>query len=284
MLRILVVAKQPVLDRFSIDDLTRLRAAGVGRELELQRGKRRHDESLRIVTAALSGHRVDVARIDQLSRDLVLDRDLVVTVGGDGTVLATHCLLDGTPLLAVNSDPEHSLGHFTRCHAAGFDALFAQWCAGAADTESMFRLQVCTAGCPPAPVLNECLVTNQNPALMSRYVLRNDQKSEEQYSSGLWVSTPAGSTGAIASAGMLPQPELDAALLYKVREPFPGRGPFALLEEVQQPPQGLDILPTISGMACYLDGGYRLHFDLELGQWLRIEPCPEPLRLVVPGS
>ena len=39
--------------------------------------------------------------------------DLVVTVGGDGTLLAaSHLLGPETPVLGVNSAPEHSVGFF----------------------------------------------------------------------------------------------------------------------------------------------------------------------------
>lgn len=280
-MRVLVVSKLPVLDRYQDEQLARLQAEGFGRESELREGKQQHQDSLALVVEALSGHDHEVVEIDRLDRSLVQHRDLVVTVGGDGTVLATHGLLDGTPLLAVNSDPAHSLGHFTRCHADSFARIFAAWREGDACEDLMFRLRVRLRGDGEAHlVLNECLVTNRNPALMSRYQLRDGERREEQYSSGLWISTPAGSTGAISSAGMSPRPELDAALLYKVREAFPGRGPFDLLEGVQDPPRGLSILPIITGMACYLDGGYRPCIDLDVGQELLVAPSDQPLRLI----
>jgi len=40
------------------------------------------------------------------------EADLVVTVGGDGTLLAASHRVNETPILGVNSSPSHSVGFF----------------------------------------------------------------------------------------------------------------------------------------------------------------------------
>src|ERR1019366_7356859 len=53
--------------------------------------------------------------------------DLVVTVGGDGTLLAaSHGIGPGIGLLGVNSAPSHSLGFFWRARGAHAHAGRAQ--------------------------------------------------------------------------------------------------------------------------------------------------------------
>jgi len=50
-------------------------------------------------------------------------------------------------------------------------------------------------------VLNDCLFSNECPASTTRYVLRRGTRQEEHYSSGVWISTAAGSTAATQAAG-----------------------------------------------------------------------------------
>ena len=50
-------------------------------------------------------------------------------------------------------------------------------------------------------ILNDILVAHQCPAAMSRYRISVDGQCEEQYGSGVWISTAAGSTAGILSAG-----------------------------------------------------------------------------------
>ncbi|HOD00235.1 MAG TPA: NAD(+)/NADH kinase, partial [Myxococcota bacterium] len=49
--------------------------------------------------------------------------DLVIAVGGDGTVLDIARFIRNTPLLAVNSSPSTSFGHFCATTSEGFPSL-----------------------------------------------------------------------------------------------------------------------------------------------------------------
>ena len=281
-MNLLVVTKLPTIERYTDAQLQRLREAGIDRDDELERGRQAHHDSYQHVMAVLEkrGIAAQTTRVDDLDSCVSDDLDLVITVGGDGTVLAANSLLHGVPVLAVNSDPERSLGHFTRCHAKGFADLYDGFCAGTAGRESVARLQVQHGHGQALPFLNECLITNRNPSLMSRYQLTVDGVCEHQASSGIWISTPAGSTGAIASAGLQAQPELDDALLFKVREPFQRKQPLRLLEGIQDPPRGLDIITTVPGMGCYIDGGYHHDLELDIGEHVKVRPSDDPLLLV----
>ena len=50
------------------------------------------------------------------------DASLVVTVGGDGTLLAASHHVSAIPILGVNSSPEHSVGFFCPAHLGNLDA------------------------------------------------------------------------------------------------------------------------------------------------------------------
>ncbi|MDA3963311.1 MAG: NAD(+)/NADH kinase [Planctomycetota bacterium] len=279
-MRILLVTKQAAIERYDSDELVRLAASSAGRLASMERGARCHAESLALVREQFDHDDCTLVQIDELDGVSEDDFDLVVTVGGDGTVLAAHSLLTNTPVLAVNSDPERSLGHFTRCQARDATALLQRWRDDAHSIDTVFRLQIRIGDAAPRAILNECLFTNCNPALMSRYRIQIGDHEENQYSSGMWLSTPAGSTGAIASAGMAPCPDCGDALLYKVREPFQRRGSYQLLQDVLRPPQPVHLMPTTTGMTCYLDGAHRHALTTPVGTGVVIEACEHPLHLL----
>ena len=189
-----------------------------------------------------------------------------------------HCI---KPL--PRREPSRSVGHFTRCTVEGFRTLFAAWQAGTTRIEPISRLQVTSGDGDGVPhrILNDCLFTSRNPAAITRYVLDADGSSERQQSSGVWIATAAGSTAAIRSAGL--EPPLapgQEALLFKVREPFQGRGIARILDGRQLPPRGLALTATMPGIDLYLDGPHR-RVPLAYGATARFAPCPEPLPLVV---
>ena len=75
---------------------------------------RDHEEAIDEVRAALSAHHIDAA-FDENPRAPAESEhfDLVVTVGGDGTLLAaSHDVGPDSALLGVNSSPNHSVGFF----------------------------------------------------------------------------------------------------------------------------------------------------------------------------
>ena len=85
------------------------------------------DPTVRNILAADEAHVATIEEVRQAGKALgvrmtfryrsdevqVEDYELIVTVGGDGTLLwASHRVPPGLPVLAINSAPEHSVGHF----------------------------------------------------------------------------------------------------------------------------------------------------------------------------
>ncbi len=131
---------------------------------------------------------------------------LVITVGGDGTVLdASHKLQveNGATLFGVNSDPDRSVGFLCASRADNFESVLTKVLDNQLSPMRLPRVRGDIDGVPlPFPVLNEVLFAHRNPAGTSRYALVTDGAEEEAHkSSGLWVAGPVGSTAAIASAG-----------------------------------------------------------------------------------
>jgi NAD+ kinase len=279
--KILLVAKMPMIERLDASDLKRLQANTLIDLDDIREAGSNHIRSLDQVRAVLGSHHVRERLIDDVRMDDADDVDLVITVGGDGTVFAANSLRAAKPLLTVNSDPSRSIGHFTRSTGDTFAQLFSRWLGGTTKLEAIPRLRVSIDGWKTwRCFLNDCLFTSSNPAAITRYVLQAGGKSETQMSSGVWISTAAGSTGGIRSAGMEPMPAHLPGLLFRVREPFQGKRTATILSGRQQPPVGLKLTAAMPGIDLYLDGPH-LRVSPPFGGTAEFAAAPEPLHLVI---
>jgi len=278
MTDVLLVSKTPLARRLASEDRDRLAAGGVLDQSRLESSAERQEEALTAVRSALGGLTIREVRVDELRPMDAAGIKLVITVGGDGTVFTANTLVTSAPYLTVNSDPERSVGHFTRFTSATVAAGIDAWRDGTATREALHRLAITVDGSTHR-ILNDVLFSHTNPAVLARYVLGCDGQREFQRSSGVWISTAHGSTAAIRSAGAEPVPGHLPALLFKVREPFLGREPVRLLAGTQLPPRGLTLTPALPGMALYLDGP-NLTVLVAPGMEVDIRAAAEPLVLI----
>ncbi len=134
--------------------------------------------------------------------------DAVITVGGDGTLLEAshHIRSSDVPLIGLRSSPM-SVGFLCYTAVEGLEAMVQQLVQQQLPHILTPRLQASILRMDSGfetttvPILNDLLYTNNSPAATTRYSLRVNDKEEIQRSSGLWLATPAGSTGAIYAAG-----------------------------------------------------------------------------------
>src|SRR5258708_18891395 len=124
--------------------------------------------------------------------------DLVVTVGPDGLVVNTAKYLRRQPILAVNPDPRRVDGillPFSRDEAG-------EWAARAAAGQAPLRqVTMARASLNDGQALyafNDLFVGPRSH-VSARYRIEFDGQAEDQSSSGLIVSTGAGSTGWLQS-------------------------------------------------------------------------------------
>jgi NAD+ kinase len=138
---------------------------------------------------------------------LVEGFDLVVTVGGDGTLLwAARWLSEATPVVAINSAPQDSVGHFCAGKKGRVKGVLEKALKGTLTVNHLTRMAVTLDGeVISKRVLNDVLFAHASPAATSRFILRivgrNKTREEELKSSGLWAGPTAGSTAAQRSAG-----------------------------------------------------------------------------------
>ena len=137
--RILLLAKTPLVERLEPTVLKRLAAGGAVNLDRLGVAAQTHERTLALVRKIIGAHRVNEWKVERLQARDAEGKDLVITVGGDGTVLTANSLDADIPLLTVNSDPAGSIGMYTRCFADNFAALFDAWLAGTAVEEIIPR-------------------------------------------------------------------------------------------------------------------------------------------------
>ena len=206
------------------------------------------------------------------------DASLVVTVGGDGTLLAASHHVGSTPIVAVNSSPEHSVGFFCAAHTDNLEQTLAAALEAELPQVVLARMQVSLNNliCSRR-VLNEALFCHAIPAATSRYILSFDHQSEEHRSSGVWVGTAAGSTAATRSAGGRVLPFGSRKLQVVVREPYcrPGTR-ISLGRIIVDPPATVTMLSKMEDARLYLDGPFR-QIPVALGDRVTCSASSEPL-------
>lgn len=260
--------------------------------LPLRAAARAHDDSIAIVEAALKAagcvvHRIYRARL----RPEDTQNRLVVTVGGDGTVLDTsHRVLDESVVLGVNSDPDRSIGFFCAATAATFADVLAQVLDGSLAPGPLQRLTGSIDGKVFAfPALNEVLIGHKSPASTSRYLVDHGGVVADHKSSGVYVSTAAGSTAAMRSAGGALQELQDGRLQWRTRELLtlpPAAGAAARVVHEAFFVGADDEVTVTSRMRegrVWIDGPH-VSLDLPMGARLTLSGRCPPLRLVVTAA
>ena len=215
--------------------------------------------------------------------------DLVVTVGGDGTLLAaSHGIGPDVPLLGVNSAPGHSVGFFCGASKGGVRSALHGALHGTLRRTELTRMRVELNGRTlHARVLNEALFCHASPAATSRYFLRLVElgsvpggrvlEEEEQKSSGVWVGPAAGSTAAQRSAGGHVQPLSSKRLQYVVREPYvPNKGALRMVLGLVEEGHGLAVRSKMRQARLFLDGDHLVH-PVTIGDLVLMRRSDEPL-------
>ncbi|MGM5484912.1 MAG: NAD(+)/NADH kinase [Nanobdellota archaeon] len=167
--------------------------------------KKAHKDSFEKVKRVLKENSVSfrAKRREYVSPEDIGESSIVITLGGDGTFLgAASRIKDTTPVLGVNMDPENKEGFLLSTDKEGFEDFFLKILSGKAKPVKLRRLKALVNGRElPRLALNEFYIGYQKAYHTARYELRIEGRKEFQKSSGLLISTPAGSHGWTASAG-----------------------------------------------------------------------------------
>ena len=283
--KVLVVYKESAYSRFLLGGKAPKRLRRHPYWTVVKGSHERHHNTLKMVKEILQseGFAVDAVLRSRVSRMGKADKkySLVVSVGGDGTLLDSSHQIDKIPILGVNSDPVRSVARFSACRAETFQEALRAYLRGKLKPVSVPRLEFSINGRPrPWVVLNDLLVAAASPAGTSRYLLRRGTRAEEQMSSGIWISTAAGSTAAILSAGGTKLPVYARRFQFVVREAYHKKfGPRRLLKGVLAKGEILEVTSHMKEGKVFIDGAS--HWEpFQLGQKLRVRLSKRPLRII----
>jgi NAD+ kinase len=262
--RVVVVAKQSLYGRYVEEENDpRIRGLIERRDPAVKRWRQAHEEHVRTrdqVLAILARAGVHVMLVEHSRSEFdTTDADLVVTVGGDGTLLAASHNVARVPILGVNSAPSSSIGFFCAARLDNAERLLGAALSKRLLSVVLRRMRVTVnQAVRSRRVLNEALFCHASPAATSRYIIQSGRVREEHRSSGFWIGPAAGSTGAQRSAGGKVLPLDSEALQLVVREPYTAFDLTYRLLRVVVPPRGrLVVRSKMEDARLFLDGPYR---------------------------
>ena len=157
-------------------------------------------DSVKKVLGELIDARVDIKARESVRRADFIGRDLVIVLGGDGTLTSiSHNIDANTPVMGVNShprngDPSGSFGFYMDSDVETFSQDIQSALAGEAIINEIPRLQATietTSGnrIRTDPAMNDLLIANTKQYAPSKYHLRRGDIDANQHSSGLLFST-----------------------------------------------------------------------------------------------
>lgn len=291
--QVIVVTKRTAWEQYQADP-TDVGEMGADATQRAKMSHLRHHDSLDAVMAVLKQLKVRPWLVE--GAETMFDvgtASLVITVGGDGTLLsASHHTPSNVLLLGINSDSVLSKGHFCKCTALDHDKLVEniEWALYGTTNDdfcgykNVTRMKVTINDRVVADrILNEALYSHTCPAAMTRLTLTTGVLEDThpaaftRYAcSGVWIGTGAGSTGAMASAGGQAG-KLDAPVLQAViREPW---NPPKVGNEAYTRPSFTLVSKTVDS-TLYLDGPF-LRVPVGFDQTVKFEVSDQHLKLAI---
>lgn len=191
-------------------------------------------KSLEEVKKAIIRH-VKIKILDRsfLPTYIFTDKDLVVVLGQDGLVANTAKYVNGIPIIGVNPDPEQYDGVLLKHESNRLDKLIKEVINDNFTIKQVTMAKATLSDGQSLLAFNDFYI-GADSHISSKYNISFNGKTEQQSSSGIIVSTGAGSTGWLSSvfnmANNINQTDRsyhqnilsweEQKLMFVVREPF----------------------------------------------------------------
>ena len=209
-----------------------------------------------------------------------LKTDLIITVGGDGTVLSASHYAGNIPILGVNSMPKTSIGFFCAANLKNFKKRLSGIMGNRLKPKSLPLLQVTIDGKRlPFRALNDILFASASPAETVQYTIQAGAKKERQRGSGVWIAAGPGSTAGICSAGGKVSSISSEKIQFLARELYPIRGVrYKLKRGFVKRGGSIKITSEMKHGAAFLDGA-KLAYPMGRGSALSVRVSGRKLRI-----
>jgi len=185
-----------------------------------------------------------------LSKNDLKNIDIIIAIGGDGTILSASHYLKNKPLLAVNISPKTSEGALATIPIKQLNKKLKQILKNKYKTEKLERIKIIINNKPlPILALNEVFIANEKAYLISKYKIKFKNKKEIQKSSGLLFSTGTGSTAWFKSAHGIPFSPQSKYIKMIVREPYQGRlSKISIKQRIIKENETITIIPLTNSV------------------------------------
>ena len=211
--------------------------------------------------------------------------DLVIVVGGDGSILGVSRDLagSGVPVVGVNRG---SLGFLAAIAPGDIEEKFEQILSGGYSIEDHFLLEaqvfrddVLVAS---STALNDVVV---NPSSMSRMMefdlLVNEEFVYNQRSDGIIVASPTGSTAySLSAGGPIMHPGLDAVVVVPMFPHTLTSRPLVVSGDSTVMVRIIDAAEGAPQLSC----DSQINLPLEVGDVVKVGKSEEPLNLLYPAG
>ena len=305
---VIIVTRKTELDdlvaRFNTKAQARFYLEQAGQSFErIEIAHEKHQQVLTKVRRAVPGG----FKSQLLDRELVPrftfgEADLVVTVGQDGLVSNTAKYLSGQPILAVNPDPEQFEGVLLPFTTASVEQQLYNTLYGPLHAKEVTLAIAELSDGQSLLAFNDFFI-GANSHVSARYKIEIGDKSETQSSSGIIVSTGAGSTGWLQSVyagaagviealgGQVTPPANGGRLnwdtdhlVYSVREPFPSIATqTSIVHGVFTDKTPLKITSQMaSNGIVFSDGVEADYLEFNSGAEVTLSTAPNKAHLIVP--
>jgi NAD kinase len=301
----IVSSKKRELSRRAIADDVELGALAEEAFREVDLAADQYDSAVRQLRQDLDLSDFDLP-VQTVDRDFLPNfvfgpADVVVTVGQDGLVANTAKYAQGLPIVAVNPDPQRIDGVLLPFRTDQARAAVRAVLQGKARYRDVTMAEAVLDDGQRLLAFNELFVGCRTHVSARYKLTTGDGQTEPQSSSGMIVSTGAGSTGwlssvmnmAAAVAGCFGRPGAppsvrmaweDPRLVYVVREPFVSRTSRAdLVAGTIDPGHELAIESDMpANGVIFSDGVEADYLEFNAGAVARIRAAAGRARLIVP--
>jgi NAD+ kinase len=225
----------------------------------------------------------DAAQICDRS-DLPAQVDLVIALGGDGTLLsvARFAAEAATPVLGINYG---NLGFLTLTPREEIYEVLEQVFTGQFTSSSRMMLRASIERADGSivtwDVLNDAVVNKTSLARIIEYEVSVDDEFVSRYrADGLIVATPTGSTAySLSAGGPLIMPEMDAVVVCPISPHSLANRPLVLPGDTHI---AVNLITSDQDIVLTLDGQEGARFDHR--EVTKIERCPHRFELLSAGE
>ncbi len=211
--------------------------------------------------------------------------DLVIVVGGDGSILGVSRDLagSGVPVVGVNRG---SLGFLAAIAPGDIEEKFEQILSGDYSIEDHFLLEAQVFRddvlVSSSTALNDVVV---NPSSMSRMMefdlLVNEEFVYNQRSDGIIVASPTGSTAySLSAGGPIMHPRLDAVVVVPMFPHTLTSRPLVVSGDSTVMVRIIDAAEGAPQLSC----DSQINLPLEVGDVVKVGKSEEPLNLLYPAG